>query len=1158
MNSVFLKRLHIQRAPGMPEGISPIDLGQGLTVIIGPNESGKSTVARALRGLLWESERDSMDRVQSEWIIDGTDVVAELFDGGAFWKPHALAGAPAASGLASLGMRNMLNSESETERTVAAKLAKELAGGLDLSELRKQFQHPERLAGNTLIARDRKEAIRKSQEANRNTRDLLQKEERLASLEKQVSTARKASEKLDTAMALSNLVSADDLLGVLESEGECFRPGLNNLVGDEAAKLNQLNSELQDLQRELGDLESDLGNLDKQLQGLKFPKGPPQLEDLDAYGKRITALEELSRNQDRILPQIKGERSKRDSARACLTCEPVGEPLTPSQLDSLAPKTDSLRKACAEARASARAVEIWENYAQVDDENEAGLRDAIRALRDWLRAPEEVVIGEAVARSSQFLFAVSGLSLIVGIVAWVFAQSLSASIVGLLVLGCILLLHSFSSHRNQGKASKVDVDARMVARRSVESTKYLPDSWTVNEVNSFLSNLEHKLALVLTADRAKVHVHSSQQDKVRSEREAVDLSNELKDTLRDVGLAEDLGELDAVAQLAAFSRYRESSDECARLDSELCSIGEDLDCKLKDVASWLEGFDIKKTIDVAGASAALTSLSNRCTAFHEKTQARASAAREQVRKNREVGVCESNIAEIWECAGLDGAESGASAELQRMVDSLEGFRSWTEKFSEARTERRLKYIALSNQDLSALLESREYTEVPREEIANWIEQFGATKSHLDGFNKEIGGIETELHTAKGAWDLSDATAALNLAESNVAAERESAVEASLIRMLLDDAQQVQAEDNAPELLKLARERFSLFTDNQWRLEVGANSEYVASNANTNETVSLEELSDGTRIQLLLAARLTALEMVEAGRALPIALDEVLSTTDPRRFQSVARTLFEVADAGRQILYLAADPSEAAQWCQAARAMGHDEPAVVDLGVLRGEPADWAGDLPAVPERPAPAPDPAGMDAEAYARQLRVPKPDGFAEPSSWHIYFAAYGDLPALRETINRRIKTIGHWRAMRDGGTRPEKVTEAQFLKIDARSDLAIALAPLWRIGRGRPVSWDDVGASGAVTDKFEDRVREALREHFTDAEAFLRAVAGIKGFRSATEEKLREQLMAIGCLSNVQILDHEDLVRRTIASAHAAAEQLEYADAAAYVDWLIGLLNG
>ncbi len=63
---------------------------------------------------------------------------------------------------------------------------------------------------------------------------------------------------------------------------------------------------------------------------------------------------------------------------------------------------------------------------------------------------------------------------------------------------------------------------------------------------------------------------------------------------------------------------------------------------------------------------------------------------------------------------------------------------------------------------------------------------------------------------------------------------------------------------------------------------------------TGEGKGLDKLSDGTRAQLLLAARMAFSEEVDQGRTLPLFLDEALGQSDPVRYEAIVRSLGRVA------------------------------------------------------------------------------------------------------------------------------------------------------------------------------------------------------------------------------------------------------------------------
>ncbi len=48
-----VRRLDLQHAPGLTTGLPTLELEGGLTLLVGPNASGKSTLARSIRALAW-------------------------------------------------------------------------------------------------------------------------------------------------------------------------------------------------------------------------------------------------------------------------------------------------------------------------------------------------------------------------------------------------------------------------------------------------------------------------------------------------------------------------------------------------------------------------------------------------------------------------------------------------------------------------------------------------------------------------------------------------------------------------------------------------------------------------------------------------------------------------------------------------------------------------------------------------------------------------------------------------------------------------------------------------------------------------------------------------------------------------------------------------
>src|SRR5699024_4498824 len=89
-----------------------------------------------------------------------------------------------------------------------------------------------------------------------------------------------------------------------------------------------------------------------------------------------------------------------------------------------------------------------------------------------------------------------------------------------------------------------------------------------------------------------------------------------------------------------------------------------------------------------------------------------------------------------------------------------------------------------------------------------------------------------------------------------------------------------------------------FTHGRFGLRLSIEGELVGYDVEAQQERRLSQLSDATRVQALLAARLVAIKEAEAGgERLPIVLDEVFSTTDDIRFEAIAGALSELVRNG---------------------------------------------------------------------------------------------------------------------------------------------------------------------------------------------------------------------------------------------------------------------
>ena len=213
-----LRKLHVRRMPGIDDGFTVDCFSDGVTLIVGPNATGKSTMCRAYGAALWPTtENDPTIEVQAElrdgserWIVRRESSRTRWQHDGEESEPPPLPGANAAHCF-TLGFRDLIADRDPTDETVAHEIRRQMAGGFDVPQVRAQEFGLGQRHGLVEDAALR-ERLREVGRIKAEQSDLAQREERLRDLEEELGQAQAAAARLESLKTAAALRRARELL----------------------------------------------------------------------------------------------------------------------------------------------------------------------------------------------------------------------------------------------------------------------------------------------------------------------------------------------------------------------------------------------------------------------------------------------------------------------------------------------------------------------------------------------------------------------------------------------------------------------------------------------------------------------------------------------------------------------------------------------------------------------------------------------------------------------------------------------------------------------------------------------------------------------------------------------------------------------------------
>jgi len=1095
------------------------ELSPGVTLIAGPNGSGKTTTARAIEAVLWpESAADPLADVGATLEADGIQWTAELAGSTRRWLRR---GAPVVGPVYCaatdrdryrLALHELLTAD---DRELAAGIRRELGGGYSVSDAAQRLG----FSAEPGVPRKGAQRLRQAQEAvaaaSLEQAALRRREAELAALRTEEAAARQADDQRQVVSSLLNWREAGRRLLAARRQAAAFDPRIAALRGTESEQLLALRQEEKQAEAACTAAAAALTAADTALAARRALRPLPAPDVLTRCRALTQQIQQAENDVRRARAELDGAQAREQSARTALA-----ERLTPEQLgrlDRLQPDQDLAEavRAAAEAAVAGGVLDHFRGLPVLADPSAdpatlETCRRGMGVLRAWLQeaAPCGAVAAGALSRGP-FLVAAAGTLLalvLAAVLHWV-----------LLVPGAVLAVLTWWLRPRR-------IAEAPVSRRPALEADFarlglpLPAAWTTDAVARVLEDLAMRWSW--ESARARLLAEGSAVRTVL-EKAAADRNRAL-DACRErltthLGCRLDGTPLAVFHLVTRIASWQEARDLAAEVRRRAEAASEALAGLLARLAADLAACGMEPLADGATAAAVVEGL--------EKAQAESeTAARERDQrvqaladKRRVLADSAGRRRDLLLAVGLRAEEAEHADELLGQWTALRpmALEALKTAHAAAAAVERCRDDAQRARARGSALQSLRTPQLALRQ--GELERSAARREQLV---REIESTETLVREAKRRHDLEQRLAERDEAMLELARDRDAGWRA-IAGQCCADLVASRLELQASGVLHRAQELFAAITRGRYRLladEVSGGAVFRARDAETEQVHDLASLSSGTRLQLLLAARLAFIAEKEGdGPMLPLVLDEVLGNSDDERAGTIIDAVLAAARAGRQVLCLTAQADEVGKWQSRLKSAG------VPFSIC------WlpqgAATPPAVDLAPVPAPAvPAPQDGEPmldYARRLGVPALDPFDhEAGSLHLWYLV--DEPrVLHALLQAGYRTWGPLSLLfRQDGVAAGLLHAIPGLagldpkRLAARAEMVMLVLALVRVGNGRPLGRAGLAASGAVSDRYAEEVGQLLDTCRGEARELLqRLEAGtVRGFRRRSVDELAQWLAEHG----------------------------------------------
>ncbi|MFA7128767.1 MAG: AAA family ATPase [Sphaerochaeta sp.] len=912
-NKFWFSSMKLHKSPGFSQGTFPPveQLSEGLNIIWGPNGVGKSTLCRALRSMIWETDdkqgveaEAQMEAPESAWNISLSQGVLhqirvrdnqeinlpgrndELSE--SYWFP----------------LHELLQEEGKGSETFLNEVRKRMQGGVDLKKALLQAQgvpafssSRNRLAYELKQAKDQFESVKKTQLEQ--SESLQQMEELKKKCEQEDSLASQHA----TMLQAKRLCEIKDQIDELSMKLSVYPKEINQVNAISLQRFKELSEYVEQAEKELEELNREKQNLENEFAACKID--PTQLEKLDfphiiqshfaAYEKSVQHREDA---QEKFEAAYKAVQTWEDEHTWLLSAPPQNATLKShvDTLNRLASECEPLR--CAFDAQTRVVYELGTQETVLDDEQT--LSNIRFKLLEWMEAFSTL---SGISRTKEFnkkaMIPVLLVSLALGVFGLFGSSLFSLSSLFVLIFSFLFFIPKASLNPEYtNKEQELKKKQEGIEELLRKSDECMLSAWTYAACKEFLQSIDQRL-LELQQIKKRNALRVQAQMKLEDARKKLAIWKDTwKEAAQALGLLGEGAVLEG-SQFFHFSqhliRWNELIQDKEQAQALLASTTEEEASNQKDLQEFLSS----TSSDYPTLQGEVQSLVERFKKALELQKTLRKVANQIGAKQAAEEKIKENLSAFWEKTGLREGDEEKLGHLVSLVPSYE-------------TEQRSKKIYEKEYELEAKKDEAAFTlslELTKEAIDRGLVHLKQSLEEIQKAKESLARMEGEFSTLNHGTALAQAQFRYEEAQEQVEQLRKQEVAS---RMVFDLAQELQEESETryqPEVLKQASTWLEKITNHRYTLSANA-SGFFAHDTIKAKNHTLDELSSGTRVQLLFSLRMAFIDLQErsSGVSLPIFLDELLANSDDERSLSIVQAMHAIAN-DRQVFYFTAQKEE---------------------------------------------------------------------------------------------------------------------------------------------------------------------------------------------------------------------------------------------------------